>query len=70
MMMPRKKTGLYDHKAYQNDYHKKMKTKLLSFNPNNPDDMILYDHLQKQANSSAYLKWLIMKDMSEARSEP
>ena len=69
-MMPRKKTGLYNHKEYQNEYHKAMKTKLLSFNPKNEEDMIIWEYLQKQANSSAYLKGLIKKDIAESRSEP
>lgn len=62
--MPREKTGEYDHKAYQNKYHKAMKTKLISFNPNNPDDMILYDHLMQHKNASGYIKELIRKDMN------
>ena len=45
--MPRKKSGLFDNKVYQNEYHKAMKTKLISFNQNNPEDMKLWDHLQK-----------------------
>ena len=45
--MPRKKSGLFDNKAYQNEYHKAMKTKLISFNPNSPEDMRLWEHLQK-----------------------
>ena len=63
--MPRRKTGQYDHKAYQNEYHKAMKTKLLSFNPANEDDMQIWEHLQKQKNASKYLKDLIRDDMEE-----
>lgn len=62
--MPRKKSGLFDNKAYQNEYHKSMKTKLISFNPANPDDMNLWEHLTKQGNVTAYIKQLIREDMS------
>ena len=61
--MPRKKSGLFDNKVYQNEYHKAMKTKLISFNPNNPDDMKLWDYLQKQENQTGYIKNLIRKDL-------
>ena len=61
--MPRKKSGLFDNKAYQNEYHKAMKTKLISFNPNSPEDMKLWDHLQEQKNQTGYIKGLIRKDM-------
>lgn len=60
--MPRKKTGLYDDKAYQREYHRNMKTKLLQFNPNNEEDMILYEYLKQQKNASAYIKALILAD--------
>ena len=61
--MPKEKTGKYNHKAYQNEYHKAMKTKLISFNPNIPDDMKLWDHLQTKENKTGYIKELIRKDM-------
>ena len=61
--MPRKKSGLFDNKAYQNDYHKAMKTKLLSFNPANADDMVLWDYILKQGNVSGYIKRLIRADI-------
>lgn len=63
--MARPKSGLYDNKSYQNEYHKAMKTKLLSFNPATPEDMILWDHLMKQDNVTGYIKNLIRKDMKE-----
>lgn len=63
--MPRQKSGLYDNKSYQNEYHKAMKNKLLSFNPANPDDMKLWDHLMKQDNVTGYIKNLIRKDMEK-----
>ena len=61
--MPRKSTGTYDNRAYQNDYHKAMKSKLLSFNPANPDDMEMWDHLMSKDNSTRYIKGLIREDM-------
>ena len=59
----RREKGMYDHKKYQLDYHKSMKTKLISFNPNNPDDMMLWEHLQTKENKTRYIKALIWKDM-------
>ena len=64
--MPRKKSGLFDNKAYQNEYHKAMKTKLISFNPNSPEDMQVLEHLQKQKNQTGYIKDLIRKDMQKS----
>ena len=63
--MPRKKSGDFDNKRYQNEYHKAMKTKLLSFNPKSPEDMELWDHLQKQENQTRYIKQLIYMDMTK-----
>ena len=67
--MPRKKSGLFDNKVYQNEYHKSMKTKLISFNPNNPEDMRLWDHLQKQKNQTGYIKDLIREDIAWSKHE-
>lgn len=61
--MPRKKSGLFDNKVYQNNYHKSMKTKLISFNPANKEDMELWDYLQTKENQTGYIKDLIRKDM-------
>lgn len=61
--MPRKKSGTFDNKDYQNKYHKAMKNKLISFNPSNPDDMKLWDYLQTKKNKTGYIKELIRKDM-------
>ena len=63
--MPRKKTGLFDNKQYQNEYHKAMKTKLISFNPSNQEDMELWDHLQTKDNQTGYIKGLIREDMKK-----
>ena len=65
--MPRKKSGNFDNKKYQNEYHKAMLTKLLSFNPNSPDDMELWEHLQKQENQTGYIKLLIREDMKKLK---
>jgi hypothetical protein len=62
--MPRKKTGLYDDKSYQNEYHKAMKNKLISFNPANEEDMKLWDYLQTKDNKTGYIKNLIREDMN------
>ena len=64
--MPRKKSGLFDNKEYQNEYHKAMKTKLLSFNPAKLDDMILWDYLQTKENITGYIKQLIREDMKKS----
>lgn len=63
--MARPKSGLYDNKSYQNEYHKNMKTKLISFNPNDSEDMALWDHLMNQGkgNVTPYIKQLIRRDM-------
>lgn len=60
--MPRRKSGTFDNKEYQNEYHKKMKTKLISFNPNNPDDMEIWEYLQTVENVTGYIKDLIRED--------
>lgn len=62
--MPRKK-GDFDNKTYQNEYHKAMKTKLLSFNPANDLDMMIWDYLQTKNNITRYIKQLILKDMEK-----
>ena len=62
--MPRKKSGTFDNKRYQNEYHKAMKTMILSFNPNNPEDMKLWEHLQAQQNRTGYIKHLIREQIT------
>lgn len=66
--MPRKKSGNFDNKAYQNEYHKAMKNKLLSFNPTNEDDMKLWDYLQTKNNQTGYIKRLIQGDMEVVKA--
>ena len=63
--MPRKKSGEFDNKLYQNEYHKAMKTKLISFNPNSPEDMRLWDYLQTKDNQTGYIKKLIRENMNK-----
>lgn len=62
--MARPKSGLYDNKSYQNEYHKKMKTKLISFNSNSSEDMELWNFLMSKGkgNVTTYIKELIRKD--------
>ena len=64
--MPRKPSGLFDNKAYQNEYHKAMKTKLISFNPSNAEDMEIWEFLisKGKGNVSPYIKKLIREDMN------
>ena len=63
--MPNQKSGMYDHKKYQLEYHKSMKTKLITFNPNIPEDMKLWNHLQTKENKTGYIKGLIRADMEK-----
>ena len=64
--MPRKKSGDFDNKVYQNAYHKAMKTKLISFNPANADDMELWEFLSAKGKGNVipYIKELIRKDIA------
>ena len=64
--MARKASGNFDNRVYQNEYHKTMKSKLLSFNPNNPEDMELWEHLKGKNNVTAYIKELIRRDIRKA----
>lgn len=61
------KGGFFDNKAYQNEYHKAMKNKLISFNPANEEDMMLWEFLRSKGhgNVTPYIKELIRKDMQE-----
>ena len=63
--MPRKKSGTFDNKAYQNEYHKAMKTKLISFNPNDPEDMAIWNHLMQKGHGKVtpYMKQLFRRAM-------
>ena len=65
--MPRIKSGLFDNKAYQREYHRNMKTKLLSFNPNDPEDMRIWEFLMSKGRGNVfpYIKSLILKDMDQ-----
>lgn len=59
----------FDNKAYQNEYHKSMKNKLISFNPNSPEDMEIWEFLMSKGkgNVSPYIKKLIRDDMNKGR---
>lgn len=63
--MPREKSGTFDNRAYQNEYHKAMKTKLISFNPVSDEDMELWEFLvsKGRGNVAPYIKKLIRQDM-------
>ena len=63
--MPRKKSGTFDNKVYQNEYHKAMKTKLLSFNPGSETDMAIWEYLQTKDNVTGYIRQLILDDMKK-----
>ena len=64
--MARPKSGTFDNRVYQNEYHKAMKTKLLSFNPSSSEDMELWEYLQCKENVTGYIKKLIREDMQKA----
>ena len=65
--MPKQKSGTFDNKAYQNEYHKTMKNKLISFNPNSQEDMEIWDYLMAKGkgNVTQYIKQLIRDDMKK-----
>lgn len=63
--MPRQKSGNFDNKVYQNEYHKAMKTKLLSFNPGSETDMAIWEHITQKDNVTGYIKQLILADMKK-----
>lgn len=69
--MPKQKSGTFDNKVYQNEYHKGMKTKLISFNPNSPEDMEIWDFLieKGKGNVTPYIKGLIRDDMNQENRE-
>ena len=61
--------AMYNHKEYQNEYHKAMKTKLISFNPNNIEDMLIWDHLISKGRGQVtpYIKRLILDDIERQK---
>ena len=61
--MARQKSGTFDNKEYQNSYHKAMKTKLLSFNQANPEDVEMWEYITGKSNATGYIKQLIREDM-------
>ena len=63
--MPRTKSGLFDNRKYQNEYHRAMRKKTISFNPNSEEDMRMLAHIESKPNETQYLKNLIRKDMAK-----
>lgn len=63
--MAKRKRADFDNKAYQNEYHKSMKTKLISFNPCSKEDLELWNHLMSKGRGKVtqYIKDLIRRDM-------
>lgn len=61
--MPRQKGGQFDNRKYQNEYHRNMKKKLISFNQNSAEDMLIWDYLEGKGNVTRYIKELIKKEM-------
>ena len=61
---------MYNHKEYQNEYHKAMKTKLISFNPNNAEDMEIWNYLMSKGRGEVtpYIKALIREDMNSIKN--
>lgn len=62
---------MYNHKEYQNEYHKAMKNKLISFNPNSEEDMRIWDYLMSKGrgNVTPYIKRLIQEDMAKSEKQ-
>lgn len=63
--MPRKPSGLFDQAEYVKRYHReKVIGKKVTFNRNNPDDMVLLQWLESQPEGMvSYMKRLIREDM-------
>ena len=67
--MPKKKTGTFDNKKYQNEYHKNLHTYLLSFNPNNEKDMNIWRTLQNVTNRSAFIKDAVLEKIEKMKED-
>ena len=63
--MAREKSGSFDNRQYQNEYHRNMKKVLISFNRTNEDDMRIWEYLEKKKNVTGYIKDLIRADMAK-----
>lgn len=64
--MPKKREFIYSENAeYQKEYQRTLKRLLISFNPKNAEDVLLWDHLQSKGKGKIipYIKSLIRKDM-------
>ncbi len=67
-MMPGKRKFNYSENAeYQKQYQKTLKRMLLSFNPKNPEDMQIWEHIQNKGSKARipYIKRLIREDMEK-----
>ncbi len=59
-----------DLRGYQRRYHRLLKKKLIAFNPARARDMLIWQHLRAQPNSTGYIKSLIWKDILRKGSPP
>lgn len=66
VIMPRKKSGLFDQREYVNRYHREqIARKNVTFNRGKPEDMALMEWAEKQPEGFvAYVKRLIRQDMN------
>lgn len=63
--MPKRKSGLFDNKKYQNDYHRKLKRIAITFNPKDPEDMRVYEFLKTGRNVTRFIKDLAKSRLDE-----
>ena len=64
--MAKKREFIYSENAeYQKSYQRTLKRLMISFNPKNDDDVVLWEHLQSKGKGKIvpYIKGLIRKDM-------
>ena len=66
--MPRTKSGLFDNRRYQNDYHRKLKRISITFNPKDPEDIRLYEYIKTKKNVTGSIKELIRSEIEELES--
>ena len=60
----KKRTFVYSENAeYQKQYQHSLHRIILSFNPKNKEDEILWKHLESKENRSGYIKFLIKMDI-------
>ena len=64
--MAKKREFVYaDNAEYQKEYQRTLNRILISFNPKNEDDVLLWNHLQSKGKGKIvpYIKGLIRNDM-------